>query len=214
MFYASLIFYLLLILSCSKATTNIYSVPIKSEGQIYRKIAIGAITQDFILSSVIEKGFSEHFTKKGIPSIQLTKFYMENKPENWDALLQILKSAGVDAILVLSLADTGEKKIYVPPVAGSFSYGFGSLSGSGDWKNLYLAGQFQQHGSSYYRGGFFVTRHWAKGQLALYDIGQKTTVWNAASYTITKGSDAKVEDMVKSAAEEAWSKLKADGFLK
>ena len=210
-----LIVVLFLVGGCgSRAKSTVSSVRLDAVTKNYKNIGVGAITPDTTLSTLIENGFIIKFAENGISAISITKLKLRNPVNNSEELKKLLKSASVDGILIITLTDQGEKQQYIPGGGGSYSYGSGSLAGGGNWQNFYLSGQSQKTSSLHYHEGYYVTRHWAKGNAIFYDIDQDSPIWTSLCYTITKSSKANDEDMIKSAASETLAKLKADGVLR
>jgi hypothetical protein len=167
----------------------------------YSKVLIISTFSDLLYKEIIEKSFENSFLDNKILSIAGSNILPPTREYSNEEISAILKSNGIDGILVLGLEDYWESIGYVPQSS--------TVQGS-----AYIVGnsiQYAQQKKNY--GGFYLSKPRVIFESRLFDAKTGNLVWRSSS--LTRGNAfANFSTLANSLSESTVDKLLKDRILK
>lgn len=167
----------------------------------YQRLLIIAPFSDLGFRMQAESAFVAELANKGVHSISSISVLLPTRTYSNEELAGILRDAGADGVLLVTLTGAYTQHSYVPP--SSTTTGTATLSGN----ILNYSGRKQ------YYGGYYISNPRIHYELRLFDVSTGETTWVATS--LTRGNAfAGFETLTQSLARTAIEKLRGDGMIK
>jgi len=194
--YGLTIIALTVILGCAATQIETFKDPL-FEGKTYNTIMVFGEFSDLKNRKSVENKFCQAFGEKGINCVSSIDLIYPTREYGKEEIVKIVKENKIDAVLMVSLKDAYEKKIYMP----------------GDSKTSCQAnyyGNVDCH--TYTSPSYYISKPRIKCESVLVDIERDKDVWMASSFT-AGNAYADFEVMVISLARETLKKLSDDGLV-
>lgn len=180
----------LIAFGCSPATkiTGSWTSPDKNPSG-YSSIFVAAIVDNMQARQKVEDDFRRKLEKLGLSatsgSSKIKPTFWEDKAMDKEAIMDIIKTNGYDAILTMTLLEKESEQRYVP---GSVMYNPTIIYGWGWPRRGNFGGYWAFHYPMMASPGYIVEDKEYTIEINLYDASTELLVWSAQSKTLNPSS--------------------------
>ena len=157
----------------------------------FSNVAVIGVAESEGNRRMFEDEFVKQLQEKNIKAVaSYTMFTLEKGKNDKAAVIDLLKQKGVDSVIVTRVMDKTTEQTYYPPTV---TYTGPPRAYYGGWYNYYSMGY-----NSYSTPGYTSTKDIVKLECNVYDFaGEKLVFSGLSDTTITRGSEAKIDSVVK-----------------
>ena len=159
---------------CATTSVSSFRAP-NFDGATFDKIGVFANTSNLEWRSSLEDSMVHELRELGGNAVATNSIISPTETLGADEVLQRLSNENVDALLVVTVGDSGVSEVWVPQRSTSAYSGAGSMAGG--------TGTYAGSGSSVTTGGYTAAKPWAQMSTGLFDMATGQTVWVASSST-------------------------------
>ncbi|MBN3033199.1 MAG: hypothetical protein JW873_03810 [Candidatus Saganbacteria bacterium] len=166
------ILFFALFLICGCADTNVTSFRDPDfKDTVYKKLLIVVPFSDLDLKKTAEESLQKAFQAKEIEVLIGFQTIPPTRDFSYEELSKILKTNGIDGVLILAVSDYWKDQAYVPETSTSRG-------------SAYIIGNSIQYNSTTNKsGGYYISKPRIKFECRLFDVKTGKVAWMATSMT-------------------------------